>query len=76
MDSKPRLELFAFDDAPALIQRVSKILSHLTDDAWHVDSSHKTLYECCEHAFRLGARSVVIQRRILDPDFTAEFNAY
>ncbi len=76
MNSIMRLELFAFDDTPALIQRVSEILSNLTEGTWQAGSRHVTLYECCEHAFRLGARSVVIQHKILDPDFTAEFNAY
>jgi len=74
---KPRLQLFAFEDTPALIQKVSEILSELTEVPWQVDSQqHVTLYECCEHAFRLGARSIVIQRRVFDPDFLAEFNAY
>ena len=73
---KPRLQLLAFEDPPALIQQVSEILSELTGGAWQVDARHITLYECCEHVFRLGARSVIVQRRVLDPDFMAEYNAY
>jgi len=34
------------------------------------------LLACCDHAAQLGARSSIVQERVLDPDFLSEFNAY
>ena len=48
------------------------LLEHTKGDADEVGP----LYACCQLAARLGARMAVVQERVLDPDFLAEFNAY
>ena len=38
--------------------------------------NHGPLQNCCSSVYRVGLKTVVIQRRVHDPDFLAEYGAY
>jgi hypothetical protein len=73
----PRLALVSFKDSTELQERVIEELTRLCarpPEFW--SPRHLSLLACCNHAAALGAKAAVIQRRVQDNDFLAEFNAY
>lgn len=73
----PRLALISFKDSTELEQRVIAELTRLCErppEFW--SPKHLSLLACCKHAAQLGAKTAVLQRRVQDLDFLAEFNAY
>lgn len=72
-----RLSLQRIPDASALEACVRNELGRLADgDPQLSRTNQKSLTECCKHAATLGAKAVILQRRIQDPDYLAEFTAY
>jgi hypothetical protein len=72
-----RLSLVVFKDSAELEQRVREELKTLCGrDPEYWSATQNSLLACCTHAARLGATAAVIQRRVQDLDFLAEFNAY
>jgi hypothetical protein len=72
-----RLVLVAVTDSVALEQHALgelKTLSKRDPEFW--SRKQQSLIACCAHVAKLGAKAIVIQRRVLDADFLAEFNAY
>lgn len=72
-----RLTLIRFGDAPGLEQHLLAELETLSGrgaEFW--SRKHAPLRSCCALAIRLGAVAAVVQRRVQDPDFLAEYNAY
>lgn len=72
-----RLSLVSFPDSAGLEQELRAELQRLSGrDPEYWSPNQQSLIACAQHAAQLGARSAVIQRRVQDPDFLAEFNAY
>src|SRR5688572_23459305 len=72
-----RLSLFSFSDSAGLEQHVLAELGRLAGrDPEYWSAKQNSLIACCAHGVGLGAVTAVIQRRLPDPDFLAEFNAY
>lgn len=72
-----RLALLSFEDGAQLDQLVVRELKELTKSSpeyW--SQTHLSLVACCAHVSGLGAIVAVVQRRVHDPDFLAEFSAY
>lgn len=72
-----RLGLVSFTDSADLEQKVCDELKSLCGrDPEYWSPTQNSLRACCAHVARLGAKAAVIQRRVQDLDFLAEFNAY
>ena len=69
----PRLRVVGFADKADVFAAISNALRQ---HASGMSEPAKPLLACCDHAAQLGAQSSIIQERVLDPDFLAEFNAY
>lgn len=72
-----RLTLIRFRDAPGLEQLLLSELERLSGrgpEFW--SRNHTALRACCALAIRLGAVAAIVQRRVHDLDFLAEYNAY
>ena len=72
-----RLTLIRFGDVPQLEQHLFaelEALSRRGAEFW--SRKHAPLHACSALALRLGAVAAIIQRKVQDPDFLAEYNAY
>jgi hypothetical protein len=72
-----RLQLVSFADDAQLHKLVVDELMRLarsSPEYWA--QTHLALVACCSHAAALGAKALVFQRRVQDPDFLAEYAAY
>lgn len=72
-----RLTLIRFGDVPQLEQHLLaelEALSRRGAEFW--SRKHAPLHSCSALALRLGAVAAIIQRRVQDPDFLAEYNTY
>ncbi len=73
-----RLQLNSFKDQDELLQLISDAGATLLNGRVPTlqRSTHATLFDCCKYAIKSGAKSVVIQSGVYDPDYLAEYNAY
>jgi hypothetical protein len=72
-----RLSLVTFTDSTDLAEKVREELKNLCRrDPEYWSATQNSLLACCAHAARSGAKAAVVQRRVQDLDFLAEFNAY
>ncbi|MBY4733808.1 hypothetical protein K6V90_25035 [Cupriavidus pauculus] len=72
-----RLSLASFSNLAELMSLIEDEFVSLTErPPGFQPATHKPLFNACEMVVSQGASSVVVQRRVQDPDFAAEYNAY
>lgn len=73
-----RLQLHSINSQADLIKLMSAVATELLsnrDPSFQPDT-HRTLFDACGYVCQAGAKTVVIQYRVQDPDFLAEHSAY
>ncbi len=72
-----RLQLHLFDGVEEVVGLAHGEISSVSHQSQGFSPrTHPTLYRCLAYMQQAGASSIVVQRRVLDPDFLAEYNAY